>query len=114
MLIATRIAGLLGLLGVMLGAFGAHALEATLNARHTAEIWHTAVLYHLVHAVASLWASQRSSSLVVTLWTAGVVLFSGSLYLYALFGTHKLVFVTPFGGLFFLAGWLTVIVKPRG
>ncbi|CAN5616699.1 DUF423 domain-containing protein [soil metagenome] len=112
--LATRIAGLLGLLGVALGAFGAHALESTLVARHMTGIWHTAVLYHLIHAVASLWGSQRSSPLVVWLWTAGVTLFSGSLYLYALLGTHWLVFVTPVGGAFFLVGWLVVIIKPKG
>lgn len=112
MSIAVRLAGLLGLLGVGLGAFGAHALEPTLASRGTLEIWHTAVLYHLVHAVASLWGAQRSNLWPVWLWTIGVVCFSGSLYLYALLGTHWLVFVTPLGGMFFLAGWLAVMVKP--
>lgn len=109
---ATRIAGLLGFMGVLCGAFGAHILETKVSAR-SLEIWHTAVLYNLIHAAACLWASQRSSSLAVWLWTAGVALFSGSLYFYALFGTHWLVFLTPIGGMFFLAGWLTVIVKPK-
>lgn len=112
MILTTRMAGLLGLLGVGLGAFGAHGLESKLSP-HMMEIWHTAVLYNLIHAVACLWASQRSNSLVVWLWTVGVTLFSGSLYLYALTGIRWLAMITPLGGLFFLAGWLMVIIKPK-
>jgi uncharacterized membrane protein YgdD (TMEM256/DUF423 family) len=104
-------AGTLGFLGVALGAFGAHALKNTLVARGSADTWHTAVLYQLVHAVALLalaaWRQASGSVIgpVVWCWVAGVVFFSGSLYWLALGGSRLLGPVTPLGGLCFLAGW---------
>src|SRR4051812_47797915 len=80
-------AGLLGLTGVALGAFGAHGLKATFEATGGSESWKTAVLYQLVHAVALLALSSRSEPAVGRVsfwWTVGVSLFSGSLYLIAL------------------------------
>ncbi|HWZ93977.1 MAG TPA: DUF423 domain-containing protein [Opitutaceae bacterium] len=111
-----RISGLLGLTGVLLGAFGAHALKATLIASGMSDAWEKAVLYHLVHAVAVFaiavalpaprpWLTRAAMS-----WTVGVLLFSGSLYTFALGGPHWLVFVTPFGGLAFLLGWSFVVI----
>jgi uncharacterized membrane protein YgdD (TMEM256/DUF423 family) len=111
-----RIAGLLGLTGVLLGAFGAHAFKATLITRGMTATWETAVLYHLVHAVAVFaamaaltrprpWLARAAMS-----WTVGVILFSGSLYTFALGGPHWLVYITPFGGLMFLLGWSFVVV----
>ncbi len=96
-------AGLLGFTGVALGAFGAHALKETLAANGTTTTWQTAVLYHLIHAVALValpgwpWAGRC--------WIAGVVLFSGSLYWLALGGPKFLGPVTPLGGLALLLGW---------
>jgi uncharacterized membrane protein YgdD (TMEM256/DUF423 family) len=104
-------AGILGLAGVALGAFGAHGLKDILAAHQATAIWQTAVLYHLVHAVAALWAAERNA-LTVRLWTAGVVIFSGSLYLLALTNLRWLGAVTPLGGLLFLAGWTVVILRP--
>lgn len=106
-------AGLLGFTGVALGAFGAHALKETLAARGTAPTWQTAVLYHLLHAVALLalttlagnWANARWIGLC---WSVGVVLFSGSLYWLALGGPKFLGPVTPLGGIVLLSGWLLV------
>ncbi len=111
-------AGLLGFTGVALGAFGAHALKETLVARGSVATWQTAVLYHLLHAVALLalaalaqaagagpaggWANARW---IGACWSAGVVLFSGSLYWLALGGPRFLGPITPLGGLAFLAGW---------
>lgn len=118
----TLAAGLLGFTGVALGAFGAHALKDTLAARGTVATWQTAVLYHLIHAVALLglagmahstgsgqagdWANARW---IGACWCLGVVLFSGSLYGLALGGPKLLGPVTPLGGLLFLAGWLLVV-----
>jgi uncharacterized membrane protein YgdD (TMEM256/DUF423 family) len=110
-----RISGLLGLIGVTLGAFGAHALKAVLITRGTGAIWETAVLYHLVHAIAVFatatvlpgprpWLARAAIS-----WTLGVILFSGSLYAFALGGPHWLVYITPLGGLAFLIGWSFVV-----
>lgn len=104
-------AGLLGFTGVALGAFGAHALKEVLTANSTASVWQTAVLYHLVHAVALLalagwtvgWPKARW---IGRCWIAGIILFSGSLYWLALGGPKFLGPVTPLGGLAFLLGWL--------
>jgi uncharacterized membrane protein YgdD (TMEM256/DUF423 family) len=108
---ATRTAAILGFLGVALGAFGAHGLKALLEAHATTAIWQTAVLYHLVHAVAALWASEKRPS-VVSVWTAGIVIFSGSLYLLAVTNIRWLGAITPFGGVLFLIGWGMILRKP--
>jgi uncharacterized membrane protein YgdD (TMEM256/DUF423 family) len=112
MQLATQIAGVLGFLGVALGAFGAHQLAALLATNQTASIWQTAVLYHLVHAVAALWAAGRNST-VVWIWAAGILVFSGSLYLLAITNVRWLGAITPIGGLLFLAGWLLVAIRPQ-
>lgn len=103
----TKIASLLGFTGVALGAFGAHALKNLLAANDTAGIWQTAVLYHLVHSVAALWASEKQP-LATWIWTAGVVIFSGSLYLLAVTNVRWLGAITPIGGVLLLAGWVLV------
>ena len=107
-------AGLLGFTGVALGAFGAHALKETLTARETQSLWQTAVLYHLVHSVALLalagWPGGGvKASWIARCWTAGVILFSGSLYWLALGGPNFLGPITPLGGLAFLLGWLLLV-----
>ena len=112
MQLATQIAGLLGFLGVALGAFGAHQLAPLLSANQTLSIWQTAVLYHLVHAVAALWATGRNPT-VVWILAAGILLFSGSLYLLAVTNIRWLGAITPIGGLLFLAGWLLVVIRPQ-
>lgn len=112
MQLATQIAGVLGFLGVALGAFGAHQLAALLAANQTSSIWQTAVFYHLIHAVAALWAAGRHPS-VVWLWAAGILIFSGSLYLLALTNVRWLGAITPIGGLLFLIGWGLVAMKPQ-
>jgi len=107
-------AGILGFVGVALGAFGAHALKETLIARSSLEVWHTAVLYNLVHSAALLAIGRSNFDLhgfarwVARLWIAGVIFFSGSLYWLSLGGPKFLGPVTPLGGLAFLAGWLLV------
>ncbi len=107
----TLCAGVLGFLGVALGAFGAHGLKAALEANGSSETWKTAVLYHLIHSVALLaLAGCRDvqvgpSAKVAALWVIGVVLFSGSLYWLALGGPRILGPITPLGGAAFFAGW---------
>jgi uncharacterized membrane protein YgdD (TMEM256/DUF423 family) len=111
-----RISGLLGLIGVLLGAFGAHALKATLTARGMSDVWEKAVFYHLIHAVAvfavaaTLSGSRPWLARAAISWTVGVILFSGSLYAFALGSPHWLVYITPLGGLAFLLGWSFVVV----
>lgn len=107
---------LFGLTGVVLGAFGAHALRDTLAAHGTASTWETAVHYHLFHAVALLAVGLARPPAAPWLrragfaWGAGITLFSGSLYLLALGGPKWLGPVTPLGGLGFIAGWAAVFV----
>ncbi len=113
-------AGFLGLTGVLLDALGAHALHDSLTAQGTPDVWHTAVVYHLIHAVALLALAVakspptgRTPALVRAIgwcWTGGVVCFSGSLYILALGGPHVLGPITPLGGLLLLAGWALVVV----
>lgn len=105
-----KIAAVLGFLGVALGAFGAHGLKSLLATYDTAAIWQTAVFYHITHAVASLWASEKRP-LAVTLWAWGIIIFSGSLYLLAVTNLKWLGAITPLGGLLLLAGWGAVFLK---
>lgn len=112
-------ASLLGLTGVALGAFGAHALRETLLERGTSVAWETAARYHLIHAVvvlaAAAWLRAGTGPGTVRMqwavrcWTAGIVLFSGSLYGVALGGPHFLVFFTPIGGVTLLCGWVMAL-----
>ena len=99
------------LLGVVVGAFGAHALSSQLDAR-SLQTFETAVRYHLIHglgllAVGALVALDLGSPGAVAgaLMTAGIVLFSGSLYWLALGGPAWLGPVTPLGGLCLIAAW---------
>jgi uncharacterized membrane protein YgdD (TMEM256/DUF423 family) len=112
----TAAAGVFGALGVALGAFGAHALKPTLESAGRTDVWETAVLYHLLHAVALLivgnWreATGGLGAKVAWCWSLGIVLFSGSLYWLSLGGPRFLGPITPLGGLAFIAGWIVVIV----
>ena len=108
-------------LAVLLGAFGAHALKDRVSPADL-ELWKTAVLYHAIHAVAlvlfGLFREGRtSSSAPGWAFLFGSVVFSGSLYAYALGGPRMLVHFTPFGGLGFVAGWILLAVaalrRPR-
>jgi uncharacterized membrane protein YgdD (TMEM256/DUF423 family) len=102
-------AGILGLTGVALGAFGAHGLKTTLETTGGLENWKTAVFYQLVHAVALLALASRTETagrVIGRWWVIGVVLFSGSLYALALGVPAKFIWpVTPLGGLALLLGW---------
>lgn len=100
-----------GFTGVALGAFAAHGLKNRLTPEYLA-VFHTGVLYQLIHALAifgvALLAMQIQGRLVTyagIAFTLGIILFSGSLYLMTLTGAGKLGIITPIGGLFFLIGW---------
>ncbi|MGB8355246.1 MAG: DUF423 domain-containing protein [Chthoniobacteraceae bacterium] len=111
---AFRISAILGFLAVALGAFGAHALKPVLEKYFTVDVWKTASTYHLVHAVVMLFiATRRPFSFIPwALFGAGIVIFSGSLYLLAVSGIPWLGAITPIGGICFLAGWALLAVKP--
>jgi len=111
-----RIAAALCFLAVALGAFGAHSLKSTLETRGMLDVWNKAVLYHFVHAIALLALALYGAMNRGAWWLlfAGILLFSGSLYLMALIPQARgwLGPVTPIGGLCFLAGWAWLIIVP--
>lgn len=105
------IAALNGFLAVALGAVAAHALTGRIDA-HALQMFETAARYQMYHALAlGLTAvvirsnGPRAAKVAAGFFLAGIVLFSGSLYLLALTGNAAFGIVTPFGGLAFLAGW---------
>ena len=106
--IAVRLAAWLGFLAVILGAFGAHGLKDSLVRHDAVAIWEKAVFYHFIHAVMLFVLGLRRpvESGPWLSFLAGIVLFSGSLYLLALTQARWLGAITPFGGVSFLAGWL--------
>lgn len=126
-----QVACVLGALGVVVGAFGAHGLKGHLEATHPADraaqllaIFDTGVKYHLVHAVAllaltlaperlNLWPEPAAGGGRLTVFAAlcfvaGMALFSGSLYLLAATDMRWLGMITPFGGVALILGWLTL------
>ena len=105
---ATRVAAAVGFLAVTLGAFGAHSLKKILAQHGTVSIWETAVFYHFIHAVMLFVLAERKPLSAGPWWCflAGIVLFSGSLYLLAATGVSWLGAITPVGGISLLAGWL--------
>lgn len=107
------LAAFFGFTGVALGAFGAHALHDTLEATGKTAIWDKAVLYHLLHAVALMGCALSKRTYSAGAWILGILLFSGSLYVYAVTLYKPMVFITPVGGLFLLLGWLFLPVKGK-
>ena len=109
--------GILGFLGVALGAFGAHALRARLSSEMLA-VFETGVRYQMYHTIAMLIVAAaighigNARLLAAAGWSffAGVLLFSGSLYTLALTGIPTLGAITPIGGLLFLIGWACLVV----
>ena len=106
------VGSLFGFFGVILGAFGAHALKGHLGADQLM-VFEVGVRYQMYHAFALLaaaWAYTKwpGKSLIASGWLfiVGTVLFSGSLYALSLSGIRWLGVITPFGGLAFVAGWL--------
>ena len=112
-------ASILGVLAVISGAFAAHGLTGKITAKQL-EVWHTAVQYQFYHVFALLFLSTftrvRNNLIRATYWlfTSGIILFSGSLYLLAcrdLIGWSWLTIagpLTPVGGLLFIVGWVTM------
>jgi len=110
-------AGLLGALGVLLGAFGAHGLKQRL-APDLLALWQTAVQYHQWHTLAMLATGLLLVHVpqhpwlraAAVLFFAGIVLFSGSLYALALGAPRLLGAITPLGGLALIAAWSCLAV----
>ena len=110
---ATRIAASAGFLAVALGAFGAHGLKDLLAQNGTTAIWEKAVFYHFIHAVMLFILAERKTFPAVAWWSflAGILFFSGSLYLLAVTNARWLGAVTPVGGVGLLVGWGALLSK---
>jgi uncharacterized membrane protein YgdD (TMEM256/DUF423 family) len=111
---ALRTAAVLGALAVALGAFGAHGLKELLARNNTAALWEKAVFYHFVHAV-MLFVLAARTPFPAGPWfsfLAGVLIFSGSLYVLALTNLRWLGAITPFGGASFMVGWVWLAIRP--
>jgi len=110
------VAAISGLLAVILGAFGAHALKGELNPEML-EVYKTGNQYQFYHtfallAVGILMNFNRSQALKWSayLFITGLVLFSGSLYILAISGIKALGMITPFGGTAWIVAWILLIV----
>jgi uncharacterized membrane protein YgdD (TMEM256/DUF423 family) len=110
------IGALAGVVGVALGAFGAHGLRARLSPEMLA-VFETGVRYQMYHALALLalgalgpTISGRLATVAGWSFTAGIVIFSGSLYLLALTDVRTLGAITPIGGVAFLLGWACLAI----
>jgi uncharacterized membrane protein YgdD (TMEM256/DUF423 family) len=102
---------LMALLGVAIGAFGAHGLKPFLSEQMLA-VFETGVRYHLIHALGMLTAGLSLAYVPIRQfrWAGwafflGILLFSGSLYVMSLSGVRGLGMITPLGGLCFIVGW---------
>ncbi len=107
------IASFSGMIAVMLGAFGAHALKSILTQYDRLETYELAVRYQFYHTLALLAIglfmeriSGKSIRVSAVAMIVGIILFSGSLYVLALFNITAVVFVTPVGGVFLICGWV--------
>jgi uncharacterized membrane protein YgdD (TMEM256/DUF423 family) len=102
-----RIAAAMGFVAVALGGFGAHGLKQILAQNGTTAIWEKAVFYHFIHAVMLFLVAGRKPFASGAWWNffAGILIFSGSLYLLALTNWRWLGAITPIGGIGFMIGW---------
>jgi uncharacterized membrane protein YgdD (TMEM256/DUF423 family) len=110
-----RIAAISGFLAVALGAFGAHGLKELLARYETTAIWQTAALYHLVHSAVLLFVAGRAPfpTWAWRFFVAGIVVFSGSLYVLSVTNLRWLGAITPIGGFALLAGWVALAFSAR-
>ena len=112
------VAAVSGAIAVLAGAFGAHGLRARLTPEQLAS-WTTASQYHLLHSIVllalALFAVYTGKEIRIpaSLFTAGIVLFSGSIYLLVLTQQRWLGPITPLGGLCLIAGWLSLLLPAR-
>ena len=111
------IGSILGALAVALGAFGAHGLEATLEANGRVDTFETAVQYHMFHTLAILMVgilmqqkTHQLLKLVSFLSLMGILIFSGSQYVLSITNLSVLGAITPLGGVSFIGGWILLIV----
>jgi uncharacterized membrane protein YgdD (TMEM256/DUF423 family) len=115
-----RLIAISGALSIMFGAFGAHGLEDRLSASYL-DTFNTAVRYQILHSLALLGiiclpdhlVKLRTLHWVAISFAAGVLLFSGSLYLLVLFDIPSLGVITPIGGAALILGWVLLLLSVR-
>jgi uncharacterized membrane protein YgdD (TMEM256/DUF423 family) len=107
----------LGAISVMIGAFGAHALRKILEASGRQETFETAVKYQFYHVFAllavgllMLHIQDKYLQYAGLSFLAGIIIFSGSLYILCLTGVTKWGAVTPIGGTFMIIGWILMLI----
>ncbi len=114
---ALVLGALFALLAVMAGAFGAHGLRGVIDERGL-EVFQTAVTYQIYHSLALILVailpvaglSRRLLGIAAGFFVAGILLFSGSLYLLVLTDLRWMGPVTPVGGIGFMVGWILVLM----
>ena len=111
------LASLLLALAVLLGAFGAHGLKSHLSGEMM-QIYKTGIEYHFYHAlglllvgILAVYAPSLYLKWAAIFLTAGIILFSGSLYTMSVTGIKWLGVITPVGGISFIAGWILVFIS---
>lgn len=111
------IGAVISLLSVVIGAFGAHGLEKLLTENGRVETFETAVRYQFYHALGiiliGLTTVHFPHKLIRTsvwLMIIGIIIFSGSLYIYSLTQIKIFVMITPLGGVSFILGWVFYIL----
>lgn len=112
-MVGWRVAGVVGALGVAMGAFGAHAVKDAVSDEALAW-WRTGSQYHMVHALALglVAAHPGRPKWPGVAFVIGIVLFSGSLYTMTLTDIRILGAITPLGGVCFITGWLLLAFSP--
>ncbi|WP_138496296.1 DUF423 domain-containing protein [Paenibacillus pinistramenti] len=111
------IGAICGLLSVAIGAFGAHALKSVLD-DDARSVYETGVQYQMYHSLAlllvgilsHLWGESGRLRWAARLFLAGIILFSGSLYVLSITGVSVLGAITPLGGAAFLSAWILIAV----
>lgn len=110
------IAAISGMLAVILGAFGAHILKGMIS-HEMLEVYKTGIQYHFYHTFALLavgilmyFNSSKALKWSADLFTTGIILFSGSLYVMAITGIKLVGIITPFGGVLWIIAWILLAV----
>lgn len=107
-----------GLIGVGLGAFGAHGLKSILLENGRVDTFETAVSYQMYHAFMLIISgiiytnyARKLMNFAIISFASGILIFSGSLYLLSLTGKNWLGAITPIGGVFFISGWICLLIS---
>ncbi|MEO9966784.1 MAG: DUF423 domain-containing protein [Reichenbachiella sp.] len=114
---ALLLGSIFGAISVIIGAFGAHALKDLLIANGRLEVFETAVRYQFFHTLALLvlglvngQVAEKWLKRAVYFFTAGIVVFSGSLYILSISNIGYFGAITPVGGVFLILGWISLVL----